>query len=45
MKIPKNMTEQQVLDQIDKVVNVIATKYAFYGFTVTDMKQEALLFV
>jgi len=43
LKIPKNMTEQQVLDQIDKVVNVIATKYAFYGFTVTDIKQEAFI--
>lgn len=43
MKIPKNMTEDQVIDQILKVVDKIAPKYAFQGYEVDDIKQEAFI--
>ena len=43
MKMPTGMTEQQVIDQIEKVCNRIAPKYTFYGYTVDDMKQEAFI--
>lgn len=43
MKIPRNMTEQQVLDVIDLVVNRIAPRYTFQGYEVDDIKQEAFL--
>ena len=37
------MTEQQVTDQIMTVVNRIAPKYTFYGYTIDDIKQEAFI--
>ena len=43
MKIPANMTEQQVIDQIEKVCNRIAPKYTFYGYTADDLKQESFI--
>lgn len=43
MKIPKNMTEQQVIDQINIVVNRVASKYTFHGYEVDDIKQEAFI--
>lgn len=43
MKIPKNMTEQEVIDQINIVCNRIAPKYTFYGYTVDDIKQESFI--
>lgn len=43
MKIPRNMTEKQVMDQISAVVNRIAPKYTFQGYEVEDIKQEAFL--
>jgi RNA polymerase sigma factor (sigma-70 family) len=43
MKIPRNMTQQQVIDQINAVVNRIAPKYTFQGYEVEDIKQEAFL--
>jgi DNA-directed RNA polymerase specialized sigma24 family protein len=43
MKVPKNMTEQQVLDQITIVVDRIAPKYTFSGYEVNDIKQEAFI--
>ena len=43
MKIPKNMTEAQVLSSIDAIVNRIAHKYTFYGYDVEDIKQEAFI--
>lgn len=43
MKIPKKMTEQQVIDQINIVVNRIASKYTFHGYEVDDIKQEAFI--
>lgn len=43
MKTPENMTEEQTLDVITKVVNRIAPKYTFYGYTVDDIKQESYI--
>ena len=43
MKIPNNMTEQQVIDQINIVVNRIAPRYTFYGYTADDIKQESFI--
>ena len=43
MKIPKGMTEQEVIEQIEKVCNRISPKYTFYGYTVDDIKQEAFI--
>ncbi len=37
------MTEQQVIDQIEKVCNRIAPKYTFYGYTADDLKQESFI--
>jgi DNA-directed RNA polymerase specialized sigma24 family protein len=41
VKIPPNMTEQQVLAVIDKVANLLAHGFTFGYFTVEDIKQEA----
>lgn len=43
MKIPKNMTEQQVIDQINIVVNRMAARYTFHGYDAEDIKQEAFI--
>jgi DNA-directed RNA polymerase specialized sigma24 family protein len=43
MKIPSGMTEKQVLDKIDVVVNRTSAKYTFYGYQVEDIKQEAFI--
>tara|TARA_R100000742_G_C4265780_1_gene83844 strand:+ start:628 stop:1143 length:516 start_codon:yes stop_codon:yes gene_type:complete len=43
MKLPKGMTEEQTIEQINKVCNRIAPKYTFYGYTADDMKQEAFI--
>jgi RNA polymerase sigma factor (sigma-70 family) len=43
MIVPSGMTHDQVIKQIDKVINRIAPRYTFYGYTVDDMKQEAFI--
>lgn len=43
MKIPKNMTKDEVLDTIQIIINRIAPKYTFQGYEVDDIKQEAFL--
>jgi DNA-directed RNA polymerase specialized sigma24 family protein len=43
MKIPKNMTYDQVIEQINVVVNRIAPKYIFGTYGVDDIKQEAFI--
>ena len=43
MKIPKGMTEQQVVDQIQIVCDRISPRYTFYGYTIDDIKQEAFI--
>ena len=43
MKVPRGMTERQVIDQIETVCNRISPRYTFYGYTVDDIKQEAFI--
>lgn len=41
MKIPSNMTKQEVTEIIQKVCERSAPKYTFYGYEAKDMIQEA----
>jgi len=41
MKIPKGMTEKQVLASIEVVANGLAAKFQFGYYSLDDMKQEA----
>lgn len=43
MHIPSNMTEEVVIEHIDNVVNRIAPRYTFHGYTRDDLKQEAFI--
>ena len=43
MKIPQSMTEQQVVEQINIVVNRISARYIFHGYEFDDIKQEAFI--
>lgn len=43
MFVPKNMTEEETVAIIQKVVDRTAPKYAFYGYQAADMKQEAFI--
>ena len=43
MNVPEGMTETEVVDQINTVVDRIAPKYTFYGNTTDDIKQEAFI--
>lgn len=43
MKIPKNMTKEEVIDQINIVVNRMSARYTFHGYDVEDIKQEAFI--
>ena len=43
MKIPPNMTLQQVMSSISIVVDRISPKYTFNGYEVDDIKQEAFI--
>ncbi len=43
MHIPSNMTEQEVTDQINVVVDRIAPKYTFHGYEIADIKQESFI--
>ena len=43
MKIPKNMTQQEVISKIKLVVDRIAPKYTFNGYDVDDIKQESFI--
>jgi DNA-directed RNA polymerase specialized sigma24 family protein len=43
MKIPKNMSKDDVIKQIHTVVNRISPKYTFSGYEVDDIKQEAFI--
>ena len=43
MKIPNNMTEDQVVEEINVVVNRMSQRYTFYGYEVDDIKQEAFI--
>ena len=41
MKIPKGMTESEVLTSIERIANGLAYKYNFGDYSIDDMKQEA----
>ena len=43
MKIPDGMTEIQVINQINIVVNRISPKYTFRDYDIDDIKQEAFM--
>ena len=43
MKIPKNMTEDEVMHTINVVVDRIAPRYTFSGYDVNDIKQESFM--
>lgn len=43
MKIPSNMTEDEVMNTIMLVINRTSPKYTFYGYGVDDIKQEAFI--
>jgi len=43
MNLPEGMTETEVIAQINTVVDRIAPKYTFYGYTTDDIKQEAFI--
>jgi DNA-directed RNA polymerase specialized sigma24 family protein len=43
MKVPSNMTEEEVIAQINKVIDRISPKYTFYGYDVNDIKQESFI--
>lgn len=39
--VPEGMTEEEVLEVMNKVIDKIAPKWTFFGFTVDDIKQES----
>lgn len=43
MKIPSNMTEEELVAQINKVIDRISPKYTFYGYDINDIKQESFI--
>jgi DNA-directed RNA polymerase specialized sigma24 family protein len=43
MKLPRNMKEEEVIKQIMTIVDRIAPKYAFNGYSVEDIKQESFI--
>lgn len=43
MKIPKNMTEQEVIDTITKVARNLAPKFTFASYDIDDIFQEAFI--
>lgn len=43
MKTPEGMTEDDVIKTMERVINRIAPKYTFYGYTVDDIKQESYI--
>lgn len=44
MKIPKNMTEKEVLDIFDKVIKKLVYKFKFGRNQISDMYQEAMVY-
>ena len=43
MKIPSNMSEQEVIDVITKVSESLSNKFTFAFYTTEDIKQEAFI--
>ena len=44
MQIPKGMTEEQVVDVINGVVNILAYNFKFGYFDLDDMKQQGRMY-
>lgn len=44
VNVPDGMTEQEVLDTIDRIVNVLAPTFKFSYYDLDDMRQEGRLF-
>lgn len=43
MKIPPGMTEEELISKLEVIIERIAPKYTFYGYSVDDLKQEAFI--
>ena len=43
MRIPSNMSEQEVVDTITRVAEKLSAKYTFAFYTIDDIKQEAFI--
>lgn len=43
MKIPNNLTQEELMYKMEGVINRIAPKYTFNGYDVDDIKQEAFM--
>ena len=43
MKIPKNMTEEEVIETIQKVVRRVSYNFKFAFYDVEDIEQEAFI--
>ena len=43
MRIPSNMSEQEVVDTITKVSERLSNKYTFAFYTAEDIRQEAFI--
>lgn len=43
MIIPSGITEEKVFGCIEKVINKIAPRYVFYGYSLEDIKQESFI--
>lgn len=43
MKIPENISKENVFQTIETIINRIAPKYTFHGYEIDDIKQEAFL--
>ena len=41
--VPSGMTQDEVFELIEVVINRIAPKYTFHGYTVNDIKQESFI--
>ncbi len=43
MRIPSNMTQEQTIEVMEKVINKTAAKYTFHGYTIEDIRQESYI--
>jgi len=43
MKIPDDMTKEEIIERINTVINRIAPKYTFKDYEVEDIRQEAFI--
>jgi len=43
MKVPSNISEEKLLETINLIIERIAPKYTFSGYTLDDIKQESFI--